>query len=120
MKKRNEVSFDALISGTNDKEKMLELFVGESERSIAELQDALRTENRKRFRETVHRMLPLWEILHTDNILQEYRRVLHDEHSDMRTVREETKRIITHTHELIMKAKNEITLLKNETENTDS
>lgn len=117
---RNEVSFDALISGTNDKEKMLELFVGESERSIAELQDALRTENRKRLRETVHRMLPLWEILHTDNILQEYRRVLHDEHSDMRTVREETKRIITHTHELIMKAKNEITLLKNETENTDS
>lgn len=117
---RNEVSFDALISETNDKEKMLELFVGESERSIAELQDALRTESRKRLRETVHRMLPLWEMLHTDNILQEYRRVLHDEHSDMRAVREETKRIITHSHELIMKAKNEITLLKNETENTDS
>lgn len=116
----NEVSFDALISETNDKEKMLELFVGESERSIAELQDALRTENWKRIRETVHRMLPLWEMLYTDNILQEYRRVLHDEHTDMRAVREETKRIITHTHELIMKAKNEIARMKNETEDTDS
>lgn len=116
----NEVSFDALKSETNDKEKILALFVGESERSIAELQDAQDAADRNRLHETVHRMLPLWEMLHADNILEEYRRILHDEHTDMKAVGEETERIVTYARELIVKAKNEITLLKNETENTDS
>lgn len=115
----NEVSFDALTSETNDKEKILALFVGESERSIAELQDAQDAADRNRLHETVHRMLPLWEMLHADNILEEYRRILHDEHTDMKAVGEETERIVTYARELIVKAKNEITRLKDETEDTD-
>lgn len=117
---RNEVSFDALTSETNDKETILELFVGESERSIAALQDALETADRKRLRETVHRMLPLWKMLHADNILQAYRRILLDENADWKAVRKETERIVVYACELIAKARKEIAELKDETENTDS
>ena len=116
----NEVSFDMLISETNDKENILKLFIEESKKSIIQLQDAMETADRKRLRETVHRMLPLWEMLHTTDNLLVYYRILHEEHADVKTVREETDKIVVYANELIVKAKNEITRLKNETEDIDS
>ena len=116
----NEVSFEVLTSETDDKETLLELFVGESARSISEFRDALETMNRKRLREIVHRMLPLWKMLRVDNILHKYYKILHDKHASVKTVEEETDKIVACTSELMVKAENEITRLKNETENTDS
>ena len=116
----NEVSFEVLTSETDDKETLLELFVGESARSISEFRDALETMNRKRLREIVHRMLPLWKMLRVDNILHKYYKILHDKHASVKTVKEETDKIVACTSELMVKAENEITRLKNETENTDS
>lgn len=116
----DEVSFEVLTSETDDKETLLELFVGESARSISEFRDALETMNRKRLREIVHRMLPLWKMLRVDNILHKYYKILHDKHASVKTVKEETDKIVACTSELMVKAENEITRLKNETENTNS
>ena len=116
----NEVSFEVLTSEIDDKETLLELFVEESARSISEFRDALETMNRKRFREIVHRMHPLWKMLRVDNILHKYYKILHDKHASVKTVKEETDKIVACTSELMVKAENEIIRLKNETENTDS
>lgn len=115
----NPVGFKTLTSETSDKRKILELFIEETERSIAELREASETVDRKRLRETVHRMLPLWELLHAGETLQTYRGVLHDEDADAESVRKETGQIVVYAHELIAKAENEINGLDYETENTD-
>lgn len=113
------IDFNALTSETNDKHKIVELFVGESERSIAELQDASETADRQRLRETVHRMLPVWELLQADKPLQAYRHLLHDEKADEQTIREETAKMIAYTRELIVKAGNELAKWEHGTEDLD-
>lgn len=111
--------FKALTSEINDKHKILELFIEESERSIVELQEALEKANRKQLCETVHRMFPVWEMLQTDDILRTYRQMLHDNHINIEKMREETEKIIVYTQKLIMKAKNEIACSGHETESID-
>lgn len=111
--------FNGLISETADGRKILGLFIEEAERSIRELQDALKEMNREKLREIVHRMLPVWELLQTDKPLQAYRRTLYDEKVDARTIREETEKIMAYTRELMAQAGNEIANLEHGTEDTD-
>lgn len=114
------IAFRALISEISDKQNILELFVKELEKSITELQDAIKITDRKQLRETIHRMLPVWELLQVDNILLAYRRILHDENTNKKLLHKETEKIIAYAHELIAKAKNEIVDLQHETENIDN
>lgn len=114
------VCFEALTAGISDKPNILELFIRESERCIAELQDASQTADRKRLRETVHRMLPLWEMLQADQLLQAYRGILYDDKADDTVILQETEKIATRARELIARARNEIAEMKYETENIDS
>ena len=93
----------------------MELFVEESEKSIAELENFLEAADRIRLRGTIHRMLPVWELLQTDDTLIIYRQMLHDENTDKEIIRKETERIIAYAHELVVKAKNEMIDLKHET-----
>lgn len=116
----NLTGFKALTSETNDKHKILELFIKETEKSIAELQGSLESMDPKQLRETVHRMLPLWELLQADEMLRVYRRMLHEEKADEETLWEETRRIIDYAHGLIAKARAEITESEHETEDTNS
>lgn len=111
--------FKALTSEISDKHKILELFIEESKRSIAELREALENANRKQLCETVHRMFPVWELLQTDDILRTYRQILHDKHINIEKMREETEKIIVYTQELIMQAKNEIACLGHGAESID-
>ena len=112
-------SFNGLLSETSDERKILGLFIEEAERSVLELQEALKKTDRDKLRETVHRMLPVWELLQADKPLQAYRRTLHDENADARTIRKETERIIDYTRELMVKAGTEIVNLEHGTEDTD-
>lgn len=112
--------FKALTSGMNDKHKILELFVNESERNIAELQAAAEKANLQQLCGIVHRMFPIWEMLQTDDILQTYRQTLYDENIDLEKISEETGKIIAYTRELIMKANNEIACSGYEEESFDS
>lgn len=111
----SDIDFKTLTSEISDKKKILELFVEESEKSIAELEDFLEAADRIRLRGTIHRMLPVWELLQTDDTLIIYRQMLHDENTDNEIIRKETERIIAYAHELVVKAKNEMVDLKHET-----
>lgn len=113
------VDFKELTSGTNDKRKILELFIEEADRSVQELQEALKDADRIKLRETVHRMLPIWELIQADKPLQAYRKMLHDETADEGRIREETEKIMAYIYELTVKAGNEIAKLKHGTEDTD-
>lgn len=116
----NNVSFKALTSETNDEGKILELFIEESERSIMDLRMALHKADWKKLRETVHRMLPLWEMLNVTEVLQVCYRMLCDEKIDKKVICFETEKIVAYAYELIANAKNEIIKLKDETKDTDS
>lgn len=117
--KGSTADFKELISETADGRKILGLFIEEAERSILELQEALKKTDREKLRETVHRMLPVWELLQADKPLQAYRRTLHDENADEGTIREETEKMMAYIRELVMKAGNEIANLEHGTEDTD-
>ena len=109
--------FAALTADVKDKKRLLRTFIGESRKDIEQLREA--GNDRERLREVVHRMLPMWELLQTDDLLHAYRDVLHDDKADDGAVGEYTRRVIDHTALLIAEAENEIERLTDETEDTD-
>lgn len=118
--KSEEVSADfaALTADVRDKKKLLRTFIEQSNKDIEQLRKA--GNDRERLREIIHRMLPMWELLQTDDLLHSYRKVLHDDKADDGAVGEYTQRVIEHTALLIAGAENEIKRLTNETEDIDS
>ena len=100
-----------------DKRKLLRTFIEASRKDIAQLREA--GNDREWLREVVHRMLPMWELLQTDELLHAYRDVLHDNKADDEAVGEYTRRVIDRTALLIAEAENEIERLTNETEDID-
>lgn len=107
--------FASLTAEVRDKKKLLLTFIGQSREDIEQLREA--GNDRERLREVVHRMLPMWELLQTDELLHSYRNVLHDDKADDGAVGEYTQRVIDHTALLIAEAENE---MKHETEDIDS
>lgn len=107
--------FASLTAEVRDKKKLLRTFIGQSREDIEQLRKA--GNDRERLREVVHRMLPMWELLQTDDLLYSYRNVLHDDKADDGAVGEYTQRVIDHTALLIAEAENE---MKHETEDIDS
>lgn len=67
---------DALLSEVQDKEKLLFTLIEQSRKDQDELLAALSASNRRQMREIVHRMQPVWELLHMEDILFEYRDIL--------------------------------------------
>lgn len=113
------VDFSALTAEVRDKQKMLEIFILESQNNIVELEEALKTGDRDKMQETVHRMFPEWELLQVAEPLETYRAILHTE-KDKGVIQEQTRRIISYVKQLIDKAKSEIERVKYEQENTNS
>lgn len=107
--------FASLTAEVRDKKKLLRTFVGQFRRDIEQLRKA--GNDRERLREIVHRMLPMWELLQTDELLLSYRNVLHDDKADDGAVGEYTQRVIDHTALLIAEAEKE---MKHETEDIDN
>lgn len=109
--------FASLTADVKDKRKLLRTFIEASRKDIAQLREA--GNDREWLREVVHRMLPMWELLQTDELLHAYRDVLHDNKADDEAVGEYTRRVIDRTALLIAEAENEIERLTNETEDID-
>ncbi len=120
---RNEtdagVDFSALTDEVEDKAEILKLFITESTRDIKELEDGLKCNNRISIRDTVHRMLPTWALLQREDILYAYQSLLHNGQTGMKTLEEETERIILRTRELISGAGEELKRMKHEEKDTD-
>lgn len=124
IKKRREdenrkIDFSAMLSEVNDKVKLLCSFIEQSRQDAKELASAMNNADRKKLRETAHRMQPMWKLLQMEETLSAYRVLLKDRTTDDDAVREHTHQIIECTAMLIAEAENEIKKMINETENTD-
>lgn len=115
-----KVDFSTMLAEVNDKVKLLCSFVEQSRQDAEELASAMNNADRKKLRETVHRMQPMWELLQMADVLSAYRALLKDDTTGDDVVREHTHQIIECTAMLIAEAENEIKKLTDETENTDS
>lgn len=120
---RNEtdagIDFSVLTDEVNEKMEILKLFIAESTRDIKELEGGLKCDDRTAIRETIHRMLPTWTLLQHEDILHAYQSLLHDEQAGMKTLEEETERIILRIRELISGAGEELKRMKHEEKDTD-
>ena len=112
--------FSVMLSETSDKAGLLRSFIIQSEKDLEELSSGMNDGDRHKLRETVHRMLPMWELLQIEDALSAYRTLLKDDTAIDDAVREHTRQIMECTAMLIAEAENEIKRQTNEKENTDS
>lgn len=112
--------FSAMLSEVSDKAGLLRSFIIQSEKDMEELSSGMNDNDRHKLRETVHRMLPMWELLQMEDALSAYRTLLKDDTATDDAVREHTRQIMECTAKLIAEAENEIKRQTNEKENTDS
>ncbi len=112
--------FSAMLSEVSDKAGLLRSFIIQSEKDLEELSSGMNDNDRHKLRETVHRMLPMWELLQMEDVLSAYRTLLKDDTATNDAVREHTRQIMECTAKLIAEAENEIKRQTNEKENTDS
>lgn len=98
--------FDAMISETTDRDRLLEAFIEESNHNKADLQEALQHIDMdiERMKETLHRMYPVWEQLSIANELEEYSAVLHDDEANKADIRRHTEAVIDRLHGLAAEA----------------
>lgn len=116
----HQPNFAALTAEVGAKREMLQLFIRESEKNISELEKASQNDDCKQMCETVHCMMPIWELLQVDEILHDYRSALHDDKISTDVIREQTRQVISYIRELIAEAINEITVMDDGTENINS
>lgn len=110
--------YGRLMEDTDDRRHMFGLVVQESEKDLAELEAALKDTDRGAMRETVHRMMPVWELLGAGDMLSAYRRILHDGTAGDGTVREHTLKIMEHIRKLIDEANERLERNDCETDDT--
>lgn len=108
--------FSCLLDSTDDYEHMLSLVVMESRKEIEEFKTAIKTTNRESMRKTIHRMMPVWEILGKEHMLRDFQERLHDMNTSDETICEQGIQIIEWIEKLIKEAENEL----KKYENTDS
>ncbi len=113
--KTGNFDFSCLLDNTDDNGHMLSLVVMESEKEIEEIRTAIKTANRESMRKTVHRMIPVWEMLGKEYLLRDFQKHLHDTDSSDETISEHGIQIVEWIEKLIEEAKNELS----KHENTD-
>ena len=104
------------MENTDDRLHMFGLVARESEKELSALEHALEGMDREAMRNTVHRMLPVWELLGADDVLSDYRKVLHDRTAGDDAVREHTRRIMEWIRLLIDESRKELEQNGNEDE----
>ena len=111
-----DFDFSCLLDSTDDHEHMMSLVIMESRKEIEELKTAIKTTNRESMRKTIHRMMPVWEILGKEHMLHDFQERLRDMNTSDETICEQGIQIIEWIEKLIKEAENEL----KKYENTDS
>lgn len=111
-----DFDFSCLLDSTDDYEHMMSLVIMESRKEIEELKTAIKTTNRESMRKTIHRMMPVWEILGKEHMLHDFQERLRDMNTSDETICEQGVQIIEWIEKLIKEAENEL----KKYENTDS
>lgn len=112
--------FAAFTADVRDKRKLLRSFISQSRQDIKDLRVAVKDGNRAELLETVHRMLPTWELLQADESLLDFRAALKNSVPGNDSLEEYTEQITEQAATLIREAEKEIRRLTDEAENIDS
>lgn len=102
-----DFDFSCMLDSTDDYEHMMSLVIMESRKEIEELKTAIKTTNRESMRKTIHRMMPVWEILGKEHMLHDFQERLYDMNTSDETICEQGIQIIEWIEKLIKEAENE-------------
>ena len=111
-----DFNLSCLLDNTIDYGHMLSLIVMESGNEIKDLKTAIKTTNRESMRRTIHRMMPVWEMLGKEHLLRDFQERLLDMDTSNETICEHAIQILKWIERLIEESKNEL----KKHENTDS
>lgn len=106
--KEKGTDFTPFLAEVSDKALALEELINECEMDISELETFLSEDNKIKMRETVHRMLPMWELMRCEEQLRAYQRILKDEQADKERVQINTEEVISRLKVWIADAGKEI------------
>ena len=101
----SEFDFSRLLENADDRCDMFVLIIKESEKDLEELRQALNPIDRKAMRETIHRMIPVWEMLGKREILHEFQIILHDVDASEQYIEESCRKVIDWIQKLIVESK---------------
>lgn len=108
-----DFDFSCLLDNTDDYGHMLSLVLMESRKEIEELTTAIKTINRESIRKTIHRMMPVWEMLEKEQLLRDFQKKLHDMDISDDVICENAIQIIEWLKKLIEETKNELKKYEN-------
>ena len=108
-----EFDFSRLLEGTDDNMHMLSLVVDESRKELEDLESALKDDNREVMRKTIHRMIPVWEMLGKEYLLRDFQERLHDMDSSDEFICEHAILIIEWVKKLIEETEKELRKYEN-------
>lgn len=100
--------FTYLLESTDDGKYILSLVSKESKKELEELEQALEAMDCESIRNTVHRMMPVWEMLGKDSLLRDFQTILHNENSNNNTICEHTREIMKWLNLLIQETGKEL------------
>ena len=100
--------FSRLLENSEDYGYMLSLVVAESGKDLEEIEFAINTLDRESMRKTLHRMIPVWEILGKESLLREFQKVLYDKNSSDETVHEYAVQVMEWLGKLIEETEKEL------------
>lgn len=104
----DEFDFSRLLEDTDDNVYILSLVIDESRKELEELESALKDDNREFMRKTIHRMVPVWEILGKVSLLRDFQKKLHDKESKSEIIREHARQVIESLGNLIEETEKEL------------
>lgn len=104
----DEFDFSRLLEDTDDNVYVLSLVIDESRKELEELESALKDDNREFMRKTIHRMVPVWEILGRVSLLRDFQKKLHDKESKSEIIREHARQVIESLGNLIEETEKEL------------
>lgn len=108
-----EFDFSRLLEGTDDNMHMLSLVIDESRKELEDLESALKDDNREVMRKTIHRMIPVWEMLAKEQLLRDFQERLHDMDSSDEIICEHAIQIIEWLKKLIEETEKELRKYEN-------
>ena len=108
-----DFELSGLLENTDDYRHILSLVVMESEKEIEELKTAIKTTNRESMRKTIHRMMPVWEMLGKEQLLRNFQEKLHDMDIGDEVICENAIQITEWIEKLIKEAENELKKYEN-------
>ncbi|MEE0085314.1 MAG: hybrid sensor histidine kinase/response regulator, partial [Paludibacteraceae bacterium] len=115
-----KTDFSKTLAEVTDRRLILKSIVETCEKDIADLKNAVLSNDIKSMQSTAHRMFPMWEMLSMEGILSTYRNILESPSSDIKTITTNTNLIINHIERLMDDTVNEINRIDDEEKDTDS